>query len=80
MQNAENGVVMGHSTMPPLHAFGAPVGCHPGRISQRSFALENQIPWALVWCCLCDPTYSRFSRTLTCDTQRHMAMASTADA
>ena len=35
-------------------------------------------------CCLCDPTFSRFSRTPTCDTQtqtdRHRPMASTADA
>ena len=30
----------------------------------------------MVWFCLCDPTFSRFSRTRTCD--RHMA--STADA
>jgi len=22
-----------------------------------------------VWCCLCDPTFSRFSRTPTCDGQ-----------
>jgi len=35
---------------------------------------------------LCDPTFSRFSRTPTCDgqtdgqTDRHRAMASTADA
>jgi len=37
-----------------------------------------------VWCCLCDPTFSRFSRTPTCDrqtqTDRHRPMASTADA
>ena len=32
----------------------------------------------LVWCCLCDPTFSRFSKTPTCD--RHRRMASTADA
>jgi len=37
-----------------------------------------------VWCCLCDPTFCRFSRTPTCDrrtrTDRHRPMASTADA
>jgi len=35
-----------------------------------------------VWCSLCDPTFSRFSRTPTCDrqTDRHRHMASTADA
>ena len=43
-----------------------------------------------MWCCLCDPTFSRFSRTPTCDretdrqtdgrTDGHRAMASTADA
>ena len=34
------------------------------------------------WCCLRDPTFSRFSRTPTCDgrTDRHRAMTSTADA
>ena len=37
---------------------------------------------AIVRCCLCDPKFSRFSRTPTCDgqTDRHRAMASTADA
>ena len=43
-----------------------PVGGDPGGISRRSLASENQSPWAIVWCCLCDPTFSRFSRTLTC--------------
>jgi len=28
---------------------------------------KTRVPWAIVWCCLCDPTFSRFSRTLTCD-------------
>jgi len=26
-------------------------------------------PWAIVWCCLCDRIFSRFSRTPTCDRQ-----------
>ena len=55
----------------------------PGQISRRSLASENQSPWAIVWCCLCDPTFSRFSRTQTCkegEMDRHRAMASTADA
>jgi len=37
-----------------------------------------------MWCSLCDPTFSRFSRTPTCDrrtqTDGHRPMASTADA
>jgi len=50
---------------------------------------KTKSPWAIVWCCLCDPTFSRFSRTPTCGggpgqtdrrTERHGAMASTADA
>ena len=36
--------------------IGAP---HPGRISRRSLASGNRSPWAIVWCCLCDPTFSR---------------------
>jgi len=27
-------------------------------------------PWAIVWCCLCDPTFSRLNRTPTCDRHR----------
>ena len=27
---------------------------------------------AIVWCCLCDPAFSRFSRTPTCDRQTQM--------
>jgi len=48
---------------------------------------KTRLPvWAIVWCCLCDPTFSRFNRTPTCDgqtdgrTDGHRAMASTADA
>ena len=26
---------------------------------------------SIVWCCLCDPTFSHFSRTPTCDRHRH---------
>ena len=27
--------------------------------------------WAVVWHCLCDPMFIHFSRTLTCNRQRH---------
>jgi len=44
-----------------------PRGGDSDRISRRSSASENQSPWAIVWRCLCDPTFSRFSRTPTCN-------------
>ena len=37
-----------------------------GWISRRSLASESQIPWANVRRCLCNPKFSRFSRTPTC--------------
>jgi len=42
----------------------------PGRISRRSLASENYSLWAIVWCCLCNPAFSRFSR-LRLMTDRH---------
>ena len=65
-------------------AFGALVGGDSRRISRRSLASENQSPWGIVRCCLCDPTFCRFSRRRACDRQTqtdgHRPMASTADA
>jgi len=46
-----------------------PVGGDPGRISRRSLASQNYSPSAIVWFCLCDSVFSRFSRTPTCDRQ-----------
>ena len=62
----------------PVICRKSPTSTHPtciwrhrggdlGRILRRSMGSENQPPWAIVWCCLCDPTFSRFSRTPTCD-------------
>ena len=47
-------------------AFGAHARVDAGRISRRSLTSEKQNPWAIVWCYVCDPTFSRFSRTPTC--------------
>jgi len=44
-------------------AFAAPAGVDAGRISRRSFASENEIPWAIVRCFLRDTVFCRFSRT-----------------
>jgi len=30
---------------------------------------KNRNPWAIVWRCLRDPTFSSFNRTPTCDRQ-----------
>ena len=51
----------------PPHLHLAPPQGDSGRISRRSLSSENQSPWIIVWCCLCDPVFSHFSRTLTCD-------------
>ena len=48
-----------------------PRGGDPGRLSRKSLASENQSPWGIVWCCLCDPTFCRFSRTPSCDRHGH---------
>ena len=40
---------------------------HPQSNFAESLASENQSPWGIVWCSLCDPTFCHFSRTPTCD-------------
>jgi len=41
--------------LPTPPALGATVRGDPGRIPLRSFASENQSPWAIVCFCLCNP-------------------------
>ena len=41
----------------------------PGEISLGCLVSVNEIPWVIMWCCLLDPRFSRFSRTPTCDRQ-----------
>ena len=43
---------------------------HPAWISLRSLVWKNYSPSAIVWFCLCDSVFSRFSRTPTCDRHR----------
>jgi len=50
-----------------LH-LAPPLGCSV-LISPRYLAPENYCPWAIVRCCLRDPTLSHFSRTPTWDRQ-----------
>jgi len=66
-------IVESRRFLPTAPAFGAPAGGDPGGISLGSLASVNEIPWAIVWRCLCDTVFSRFSRTPTCDrqTDRH---------
>jgi len=45
-------------------AFGAPAEGDPGGISLTSLVSENWI-LCMGWCCLCDPMFSRLSRTPT---------------
>ena len=55
----------------------------PGRISRRSLASENQSPWAIVRCCLCDLRLAVLvEHRIVTDgqTDRHRAISSTADA
>jgi len=52
----------------------------PGRILRRSLASENWNPWAIVWCYLCDPMFSRFSRTPTRDRQTDRQIQTQTDA
>ena len=52
--------------LPTPFVFGTPVGVDPVGNPPRYFASEtDQVPW-LVWR-LCVATFSRFSRTPTCD-------------
>jgi len=49
----------------PPHLYLAP----PQGVTPVEFRGDLWQPWAIVWCCLCDPTFNRFSRTPTCDGQ-----------
>jgi len=67
---------------PPHLHLTPPQGVIPVEFRWDLWHPKNWIPWAIVWCCLRDPTFSRFSRAPTCDRQTdgHRATASTADA
>jgi len=55
----------------PPHLHLAPrQGVIPVKFRGDLWHRKTRVPgWAIVWCCLCDLTFSRFSRTPTCDGQ-----------
>jgi len=55
------------SNVPHLH-LAPPLG-RPRLIFVEIFGIRKLESLAIVWRCLRDPTFSRFSRTLTCDRQ-----------
>ena len=50
-----------------------------GGFSTNEFWRQKSSPWAITWCCLRDPTFSRFDTIPACDTHidRHAIMAIT---
>jgi len=64
-------------THPP--AFGTPVGVNLVEFCQHLWRQENWSPWAIVWQCLRDSTFSHFDTIPTCDRwmDRHKSMANT---
>ena len=67
----------------PPHLHLAPrQGVTPVEFRGDLWHQKTRVFGGIVCCCLCDLTFSRFSRTPNCDgqTDRHRAMASTADA
>jgi len=58
-----------NSNLPHLHLVPplGQLGCDLVRVWQRFSVSKNYIPCAIVWRCLHDLTFGRFSRTPTCD-------------
>ena len=48
----------------------AQISGEKGVVHQRILASENYSPWAITWCCLRDPKFSRFDTIPACDTHR----------
>ena len=60
---------------PHLHLASLPIRVAPVKFRGDLWRQKTRLPpCAIMWFCLCDPVFSRFSRTATCDRQTDTGM------